>query len=114
MENYWQTVGVTGYNQFEVPQEEGEVNNLPDMAIPDHNFTLRELVERFSRGLPIGAIKDQLPGLQEGDSEDYYPDPRTLDLAEREQYAQYAHYEIERIRSAAANKQVTEGDKAEN
>ena len=85
-QNYWDNVGVVGYGSFAVPETQGEVNNMPDMAIPDHNFTLRELVQRFSRGLPI-STREQLPGLQDGDSEDFIPDPRTLDLAEREQYA---------------------------
>jgi hypothetical protein len=115
-QSYWETVGVTGYGKFAVPQSEGEINDMPDMAIPDHNFTLRELVQRYSRGLEI-SVRNPLPGLQDGDSEEYVPDPRHMDLAEREAYKEYAHYEIQRIRQAqseAANKQVTEGDAAEN
>jgi hypothetical protein len=93
-QDYWQTVGVTGYAQFSVPESEGEVNTMPDMAIPDHNLTLRELVERYSRGLPIDGMRTPI---YDGEDE-FIPDPRTLDLAEREQYAVYATEEIKKIR----------------
>lgn len=59
----------------------GEVNTAPSSTIPDQTMTMREILERYARGLPIEAGK--VP-IYEGD-EDYIPDPRTLDLAERQQ-----------------------------
>jgi len=74
---YWQSVGVTGYNAFSVPETEGEINVEPSQTIPDHNMTMREIVSRYTRGLPINT---KVP-IYDGE-EEYYPDPRSLDLTE--------------------------------
>lgn len=58
----------------------GEVNTLPSLTIPDEVMSMREILIRHSRGLPIAAGK--VP-IYEGDDSDL-PDPRTMDLADRQ------------------------------
>ena len=35
---------------------EGQINEEPSMTVPDETMALRELVSRYSRGLPIKGI----------------------------------------------------------
>lgn len=67
----------------------GEVNKEPSMTVPDQTMSLREIVRRYAAGLPINGVK--IPLYDENPEDDVLPDPRTLDLAEREEMAlQYA------------------------
>ena len=34
----------------------GQINDLPSLTVPDETMSLRELVQRHSRGLPIKGI----------------------------------------------------------
>ena len=56
---------------------EGEINNEPSMTIPDQTMSIKTILERYSRGLPIGGRTDEYY-----DEEDTMPDYRTLDLTE--------------------------------
>lgn len=71
-------------NQFNYLEHltEGEVNNSPSMTIPDQTLSIREILVRYSRGLPIPNTKTPI---YEEDGMDM-PDPKKLDLAEREEY----------------------------
>ncbi len=60
-----------------------EINNEPDQCIPDQSMTVREIMDRFTRGLPLDAGK--VP-IYEG--EEYTPDILHMDLADREEYIQ--------------------------
>lgn len=62
-------------------QKTGEVNNFPSMTIPDQTMTIKEILDRFTRGLPLDAGK--VP-IYEG--EEFTPDLRYMDLAEREEF----------------------------
>jgi len=76
----------TTFHRHEVA---GEKNNLPSATVPDQTMSLRELISRYARGLPINGVK--VPIYDEHPEDDDLPDPRTLDLAEREELAlQYA------------------------
>lgn len=70
----------------------GEVNNLPSETIPDQSLSIKEILMRFSRGLPIDGQK--VPWY---DEEDDLPDPKTMDLADRQEFAEYARSEAERL-----------------
>lgn len=94
-ENYWQTVGVTGYNSFSVPETEGETNYQPSETIPDHNMTMREIVSRYTRGLPVNT---KVP-IWDGEDE-FRPDPRSLDLTEIAELKQQAAETIQKYREA--------------
>jgi hypothetical protein len=82
----------------------GEVNNKPSETVPDQTMTMREILTRYAKGLPIDGAKTPLWE----DGEGYAKDPDTLDLAEREELATAAREELqqinERIKAAQQNR----------
>jgi len=64
----------------------------PSLTIPDQTMSLKTILERYSRGLPIGGRLDEYY-----DEEDDLPDPRTLDLAERQELAEQYKNEINEV-----------------
>ena len=58
-----------------------ETNEGPDMCIPDQSMTVREIMDRFTRGLPLDQGK--VP-IYEG--EEYTPDLLNMDLVDRHEY----------------------------
>jgi len=71
----------------------GQVNNKPSETVPDQTMTMREILTRYAKGLPIDGEKTPL--WEEG--EGYAKDPETLDLAEREELATQAREELQQI-----------------
>lgn len=88
----------------------GEVNSQPSMTVPDQSLSIKEILDRHARGLPISG-NIQIPVY---DEEDDMPDIRTLDLAERQEMAQkYANELIELRKTQAeeyAKKQAKRAD----
>ncbi len=66
----------------------------PSLTVPDQTMSIRTILERYSRGLPIGGRTDIYY-----DEEDDLPDPRTLDLAERQELAELYKNEINEVKS---------------
>lgn len=76
----------------------GEINDQPSNTIPDQTLSIKEILNRYARGLPIGGQKFPI---YEGEDNDL-PDPRHLDLAERDELAQrYAEEMLELRRKHA-------------
>jgi len=73
----------------------GEVNNEPSETIPDQSMSIRTILDRYSRGLPISG--ERTPVWQQGDDYNDMPDPRTLDLAERQEYAELYQHELKSL-----------------
>lgn len=73
-------------NHFNADQfpDKGEVNDQPSKTIPDQTMSIREIVARFQRGLPIDAGK--VPIYHGEDIE--LPDIRKLDLVEIQEMKQ--------------------------
>jgi hypothetical protein len=69
---------------------------MPSETIPDQTLTMRELLDRHSRGLPIN-VKTPIWD-EESDIDDIMPDPRTLDISERQEFANSAKAELEGIK----------------
>jgi hypothetical protein len=79
---------------YEYKDQMGEVNSLPSMTIPDQTMSIRTIVDRYARGLPITAFTPIYEG------EDFYmPDPKTLDLVDRAELLESAKQEVESIKS---------------
>ena len=76
----------------------GEVNNQPSETIPDQSMSIRTLLDRYSRGLPISG--ERTPIWQQGDDYNDMPDPRTLDLAERQEYAEEYQQELKSLKKS--------------
>ncbi len=79
---------------YEYTEEQGEVSYLPSMTIPDQTMSIRNIVDRYTRGLPVTGFTPVYEG------EDFYmPDPRTLDLVERQELADQVKEEVESLKS---------------
>lgn len=66
----------------------------PSLTIPDQTMSIRTILDRHSRGLPIDGVKVPLY-----DEEDDLPDWRTLDLSERQELAEHYKNEIYSIKN---------------
>lgn len=71
-----------------------EVNTKPSLTIPDQTMSIRTILERHSRGLPVDGYKVPI-----WDEENDLPDIRTLDLSEREQLKEQYQKELYSIRN---------------
>jgi hypothetical protein len=89
----------------------GEVNTQPSETLPDQTMSMREILIRYAKGLPIDGAKT--PIWEEG--EGYAKDPETLDLAEREELATQAREELKQIdlklKTALAKKNAKDKNK---
>lgn len=77
-----------------------ETITTPSMTIPDQTMSMRTILERHSRGLPIDGIKTPI---WTGEDDDL-PDWNRLDLAERQELAHLYKNEIEDIKTRQYNK----------
>jgi hypothetical protein len=55
----------------------GKIFTQPSLTVPDQTMSIKTILERYSRGLPVGGRLDDYY-----DEEDTMPDYRTLDLSE--------------------------------
>lgn len=78
--------------------ETGEVNLQPSMTVPDQTMSLREILDRFARGLPVGGHK--VPLYDDGEND--LPNFQTLDLAERQELKEQIDANIRRMRHSLA------------
>ena len=86
---------------------DGEVNYEASMTIPDQTLPLKELISRFTRGLPI---TDYRPIYDEkGD----LPDPRKMDLVELHEMRKAAALEIVSINEKIRKQQEEEKQNAD-
>ncbi|QCQ84966.1 hypothetical protein [Blackfly microvirus SF02] len=72
------------YNVADEPKSY-EKNFMPSKTIPDQTMSLKILLERFTRGLPLPSASGYGEAQYYGEDEDYMINPSTLDLAEREE-----------------------------
>jgi hypothetical protein len=70
------------------------VNDEPSMTIPDETMSIREILHRHVRGLPIEG-KD--PKTAIWDEESNGINPKTLDLTEIQQYKEDAQKSYEKL-----------------
>lgn len=70
------------YNQFNRPSHTGELNNLPSKTVPDQTMSIKDILDRHTRGLPIAGGKQPI---FHGEEEDL-PDFKSMDLAEIQEY----------------------------
>jgi hypothetical protein len=79
---------------YEYQNQLGEVNTLPSMTIPDQTMSIRTIVDRYAKGLPVSAFTPIYEG------EDFYiPDPKTLDLVDRAELLENVKQEVEGLKS---------------
>lgn len=71
--------------------DHGEKNTKPGITIPDQSMSVKEIMDRFARGLPVGGMR--VP-IYDGENDDM-PDLRNMDLADRQAYMEAAQEEYE-------------------
>lgn len=70
-----------------------EVNNLPSETVPDQSMGVKEIMDRYAKGLPISG---QRVPIYEGDTE--FPDVKHMDLAEIQELQERTAEELEQIK----------------
>lgn len=90
----------------------GEVNTLPSQTIPDQSMSLRELLDRHARGLPLLGREPIYHG---EDME--MPNLATLDLAEqqqmREELREYTKLQRDKLTEQLAERKKRFAEEAE-
>jgi hypothetical protein len=81
---------------------DGEINNLPSQTIPDQTLSVRELLVRYAKGLPLDGMRQPIWEGEDGDA----IDPRRLDLAERQELEIAARQELAEIEERLKSKKV--------
>lgn len=96
------------FNREEFPTDH-EVNTKPSETIPDQTMSIREIMERYARGLPISGAK--VP-VYHGEDE-FIPNPKTIDLADMEAMKKAAAQEINDLRDNLQKNANLEKEKRE-
>lgn len=85
-----------------------ENNSSPSQTIPNEAMSIREILVRYARGLPINGSRVPIY-----DEENDLPDPRKMDLADwealREQYKDELDQIRERYNQAKKNQEAPAG-----
>ena len=76
-------------------EKQYEINTKPSLTIPDQTLSVKEIMDRFVRGLPVEGAK--IP-IYEGDESDL-PDLSKMDLTERQETIERIKNEVETIRT---------------
>ena len=75
----------------------GQVNKQKSLTVPDQAMSIKQIMERFARGLPVEQLKPIYDENIDEESE-FLPDPRTMDLADRQEFKEQILHEFETIR----------------
>ena len=77
----------------------------PSMTVPDQSMSIKTILERYARGLPVGGRLDEYY-----DEEDDLPNPLTLDLAERQELEEVYKFELNEIQNKSRKKVINNVD----
>lgn len=83
---------------FREEERTEEFNTLPSETQPDEVLTVREMLERHVRGLPVSGSEQ---GVYLPEEVGFIPDFRTLDLTEIDEYRKSYGEAIERYNNPA-------------
>ncbi len=81
---------------------DAEKNFEPSQTIPDQALSVREILQRYANGLPLGGSNEPIWEGEDGDG----IDPRRLDLAERQELEIAARQELAEIEERLKSKKV--------
>lgn len=84
----------------------GEVNNEPSMTIPDDSMSIKEILDRYARGLPLGG--ERVPVYN---GEEYIPDLETLDLVDRAELMEMNSNRIKELQNSQKDETTTISEK---
>jgi len=74
---------------------------MPSETIPDQSLSMRQILDRYARGLPLDI---KTPIWEEDDEFNPLPDVRTLDLTEKAEMLKNAYSELIEIKQRMAEK----------
>lgn len=74
---------------------------MPSETVPDQSLTMRQILDRYARGLPLDV---KTPIWEDDDELNPLPDVRTLDLTEKHEMLKSAKSELAEIKSKIAQK----------
>lgn len=89
------------YHKRNAPLARPKTFNKPTLAVPDQTLSLKTMVQKYVRGLPISA--PQLNGIYTDD--DMATDFSRLDLAEQEEAILNASDELKNLKGVIAQEQ---------
>lgn len=97
---------IRDWMSYDHESEKYEKNTQKSLTIPDQALSIKEILNRYARGLDVEGFK---PIYDDDDitAEDYMPDPRTMDLAERQEYQEQYQNELKSFLDSQ-NQQTTE------
>ena len=84
---------MNAYYQPELFPDDRERNYQPSMTIPDQSMSIREIMDRYARGLPIVSAGVPIYEGEEGE----FADLSKMDLADREKYIEERKAEYEEL-----------------
>lgn len=79
----------------------------PSMTIPDQALTIRQILDRYAKGLPLGG-HDINAAFYDEESEGI--NPHTLDLVDIEQISEETMEKVNKLRKQSKNKQEKQSD----
>ncbi len=82
---------------------DNEKNFGPSLTVPDQAMSVREILQRFANGLPLGGSNEPIWEGEDGDG----IDPRRLDLADRQELEIAARQELAEIEERLKSKTIT-------
>jgi len=78
-----------------------EKNTQPSETVPDQAMSIREILDRYAKGLPLSGAR--VPVF---DEEDDMPDVRGLDLAERQEVVERYLEELKILKQRESDRQA--------
>lgn len=87
-----------------VHENYGEVNTLPSATVPGDAMSLRDLLDRFARGLALPEPRQQPYYNQE----EVFPNFKKMDLVDQEDYMENLNLRVEHLSREASLQQQNE------
>lgn len=91
------------FNLLSPPPRQFEVILGPSMTIPDQTMSIKDIMARFTRGLPIEGGKTPIYYGEDND----FPDMSRLDISERQEIIENYQNELKDIQTRHQQKQAS-------
>lgn len=100
------------YNRFNRPPSQGEVIDEEKLVIPDESYTIRQLLDMHTRGIPIGVGSQPVEGFDNPDFDS--PDLEEIgrmDLAEKEAIVRATVARVKRLKGRVVSESIAKIEK---
>lgn len=94
---------------YDHTSQRGEVVDPVSIVMPDQSMSMREILDKFSRGIPFSLHNYSSKIF---DEDDMNPDPNTMDLADRQEYLEAVETALDNLKNKQDEK-VTRPDNSE-